>query len=175
MYATRRRIARSIAIALSSLTLVGALAGQAFGAGQVIGVGSDSLDGVFHDLMICSWGATFTSTGQIHWTFTTDPNRPGHINVQESVSYTLTIDDDPSVPVALRGVTWHGHNVFAFVENVDPASDRVISHSVQTFWEGPFRSLSERFTLVIGPDGTVRVDRAVVAFDVDCEALAASS
>ena len=175
MHAIRRRVARSIAIAGSSLVLVGVLAGPAFAAGQVVGVGRESLDGVFHDNMICGWGATFTSTGQIHWTFTNDPNRPTHVNVQESVAYTLTIDDDASVPTALRGVTWRGHSVIAFAENLDPTSERVVIHSVQPFWEGPFRGLSERFTLTIAADGTVRVDRAVVHFDVDCDALAAAA
>ena len=175
MHAIRRRVARSIAIAGSSLALVGTLAGPAFAGGQVVGVGRESLDGVFHDNMICGWGATFTSTGQIHWTFTNDPNRPTHVNVQESVAYTLTIDDDASVPTELRGVTWRGHNVIAFVENLDPNSERVVSHSVQPFWEGPFRGLSERFTLTIAADGTVRVDRTVVEFDVDCDALEAAA
>jgi len=175
MHAIRWRIARSIAIAGSSLALVGALVGPTFAAGQVVGVGRESLDGVVHDNMICGWGATFTSTGQIHWTFTNDPNRPTHVNVQESVAYTLKIDDDASVPTALRGVTWRGHNVIAFVQNLDPMSERVVIHSVQPFWEGPFRGLSERFTLNVAADGTVRVDRTVVDFDVDCDALAAAA
>ena len=175
MHALRRRAVQSIAIAGSSLALIAALAGPAVAAGQVVGVGGASLDAVFHDYMICGWQGTFTATGQIHWTFTTDPNRPTHVNVQESVSYTLVLDDDPSVPAALRGVTWRGHNVYTFVENVDPASGRVVVHSVQPFWEGPFRGLSERFTLVIAPDGTVRVDRAVAQFDVDCEGLVAGA
>ena len=175
MHAFRRRVARSIAIVGASLALVGALAGPAFAAGQVVGVGRESLDGVFHDNMICGWGAMFSSTGQLHWTFTNDPNRPTHVNVQESVAYTLTIDDDASVPTALRGVTWRGHSVIAFVENLDPSSERAVTHSVQPFWEGPFRGLSERFTLIVAADGTVRVDRTVVEFDVDCDALAAAA
>jgi hypothetical protein len=175
MHAIRKRVARSIAIAGSSLALVAILAGPAFAAGQVVGVGRQSLDGVFHDDMICGWGATFTSTGQLHWTFTNDPTGPTHVTVQESVAYTLTIDDDASVPTALRGVTWRGHSVIAFVQNVDPSSARAVIHSVQPFWEGPFRALSERFALIVAADGTVRVDRTIVDFDVDCDALAAAA
>ena len=81
---------------------------------------------------------------------------------QEAVSYTLVIDDDPEVPASLRGATWRGHNVISFVTNFDPASEREITRQVQPCWEGPFRSLIERFTMVITADGTVRVDRQVL-------------
>lgn len=63
--------------------------------------------------------------------------------------------------------------MISFVTNFAPASKREITRTVQTAFEGPFRSLSERITLVIDADGTVRVDRPINDFDVDCKAVAA--
>ena len=63
--------------------------------------------------------------------------------------------------------------MISFVTNFDPASEREITRQVQPAWEGPFRGLIERFTMVIAADGTVRVDRQVLDTEVDCEALGA--
>ena len=51
--------------------------------------------------MICGWEATFTTTGQVHWTVAIDDDHHGHVTFQEAVSYTLVIDDDPEVPASL--------------------------------------------------------------------------
>jgi hypothetical protein len=166
-----KRVTRSGVLGGCLLSVLAGPAAAASGA-EVI-VGRESLDGVGQDLMICSWGATFTGKGQIHWTVSMADQHHGHVTVQEAVSYVLVIDDDPNAPESLRGATWRGHSVISFVTNFDPASDRVITRQVQTYWEGPFRSLSERFTMVIGADGTVRVDRQVSDTEVDCEALGA--
>jgi hypothetical protein len=136
-------------------------------------VGRESLDGVAHDFMICGWEATFTTTGQVHWTVAIADDHHGHVTFQEAVSYTLVIDDDPEVPESLRGATWRGHNMISFVTNFDPASEREITRQVQPAWEGPFRGLIERFTLVIAADGTIRVDRQVLPTEIDCEAFGA--
>lgn len=153
--------------------LLAVLAGPAAAGRAEVIVGRESLDGVNHWFMICGWEATETATGQIHWTVAMADAHHGHVTVQEEISYVIVIDDDPEVPASLRGATWRGHNVISFVTNFDPASEREITRSVQPYWEGPFRGLSERFTMVIDADGTVRVDRQVLATEIDCEALGA--
>lgn len=170
MFTIVRHAARSSALVACLLAMS---AGPASASAAEVIVGRESLDGVTHDFMICGWGATFTTSGQAHWTVTIAGDHHGHVNFQEAVSYVLVIDDDSSVPEALRGATWRGHNVISFVTNFDPASEREVTRRVQTAFEGPFRSLSERITLVIDADGTVRVDRQINDFDVDCEALVA--
>jgi hypothetical protein len=161
---------RALAAAIGlSLSLVGA--GGALAAGADVTNGSDSLDGQFVDWMICGWPGTFTQRGESHWTVVTADDHHRHVTYQEEVAYTVTIDDGPEVPAGLRGVTWHGHSVISYVANADPSSSREISRSVQVFFEGPFRSLSERITLHVAPDGTVLVDRDIVSVDVDCSTL----
>lgn len=170
MFTIVRHAARSSALVACLLAMS---AGPTFATEAEVFVGRESLDGVGQDFMICGWGATFTASGQAHWTVAIAGDHHGHVNFQESVSYVLVIDDDPNVPEALRGATWRGHSMISFVTNFDPASKREITRTVQTAFEGPFRSLSERITLVIDADGTVRVDRLISNWDVDCEALAA--
>jgi hypothetical protein len=170
MFTIVRHAARSSALVAC---LLGILAGPVSASAAEVVVGRESLDGVGHDFMICGWGATFTTSGQAHWTVTIAGDRHGHVNFQESVSYVLVIDDDPNVPEALRGATWRGHNMISFATNFDLASEREVTRTVQTAFEGPFRSLSERITLVIDADGTARVDRLISNWDSDCEALAA--
>jgi|SoiMethySBSTD1v2_1073268.scaffolds.fasta_scaffold16389_1 hypothetical protein len=170
MFSLIKRATRSGALGGCLLAL---LAGPTAASGTEVVVGRDSLDGVAHEFNICGWEATFTATGQIHWTVAMADEHNGHVTVQEAVSYVLVIDDDPNVPESLRGATWRGHNVISFVTNFDPASEREITRSVQPFWEGPFRGLSERFTMVIAADGTVRVDRQVLPSEIDCEAFGA--
>lgn len=165
-----RHAARSSALVACLLAMS---AGPTFATEAEVIVGRASLDSVFHDFMICGWGATFTASGQAHWTVTIAGDREVHVNFQESVSYVLVIDDDPSVPEALRGDAWRGYNMISFATNFDPASEREVTRTVQTAFEGPFRSLIERITLVVAADGTVRVDRFISDFEADCEALAA--
>jgi len=170
MFHSIKRATRSGILGACLLAL---LAGPTAASAAEVIVGNDSLDGVDHSFMICGWEATFTTTGQIHWTVAIDDEHHGHVTVQEAVSYVLVIDDDPEVPASLRGATWRGHNVISFVTNFDPASERGITRSVQPYWEGPFRGLSERFTIVIASDGTIRVDRQALDTDVDCAAFGA--
>lgn len=148
-------------------------AGPTFATEAEVIVGRASLDSVSHDFMICGWGATFTASGQAHWTVTIAGDQQVHVNYQESVSYVLVIDDDPTVPEAVRGAAWRGSNRISFATNLDPASEREVTRTVQTAFEGPFRSLIERITLVVAADGTVRVDRFTSDFEADCEALVA--
>lgn len=153
--------------------LLAVSAGPTFATGAEVIVGRASLDDVNHDFMICGWGATFTVSGQVHWTVTIAGDHQFHFSFQESISYVLVIDDDPNVPDALRGVTWRGSNMISFATIVDPASEHEVTRTVQTAFEGPFRSQIERITLVVAADGTVRVDRFVSDFDANCESLVA--
>ena len=170
MFNVIKRATRSGVLGAGLLAL---LAAPTSANGAEVSVGRESLDGVAHEFMICGWEATFTATGQIHWTVAIDDDHHVHVTVQEAVSYTLVIDDDPEVPASLRGATWRGHNVISFVTNFDPTSQRDITRRVQPSWEGPFRGLIERFTMVINADGTVRVDRQVLPTDVDCDQFGA--
>lgn len=170
MFTMARHAGRSGVLAACLLAM---LAGPASAAGAEVVTGRDSLDGVDHDFMICGWEATFTARGQIHWTVAIADDHHGHVTVQEAVTYTLVIDDDPSVPPSLRGETWRGQSMISFTANFDPSSEREVTRQVQTFFEGPFRGLSERIALRIAADGTVLVDSFVSKFDVDCAALGA--
>jgi hypothetical protein len=165
-----RHIARSSALVACLFAMS---AGPTFAREAEVTVGRASLDGVSHEFMICGWGATFTASGQAHWTVTIAGDHQFHVNYQESVSYVLVIDEDPTVPEAFRGDAWRGSNMFSFATNFDPGSEREVTRTVQTAFEGPFRSLIERITLVAAADGTVRVDRFISDFEADCEALAA--
>jgi hypothetical protein len=170
MFTIVRHAARSSALVACLLAMS---AGPALANAAEVIVGRESLDRVSHDTMICGWGGTFTASGQAHWTVTIAGDHHVHVTFQESVSYVLVIDDDPNVPEALRGATWRGSNMISFATNIDPASAREVTRTVQTAFEGPFRSLIERITLVVAADGTVRVDRFISDFEADCEALAA--
>ena len=170
MFTIVRHAARASALVACLLAMS---AGPTFAAEAEVIVGRASLDSVSHEFMICGWGATFTASGQAHWTVTIAGDHQFHVNFQESVSYVLVIDDDPTVPEALRGAAWRGSNMISFATNVDPASEREVTRTVQTAFEGPFHGQIERITLVVAPDGTVRIDRFISDFDADCEALAA--
>src|SRR6188474_125319 len=124
MFHVVKRATRSSVLGACLLAL---LAGPTSASGAEVIVGRDSLDGVAHEFMICGWDATFTATGQIHWTVAIDDEHHGHVTVQEAVSYVLVIDDDPEVPASLRGAIWRGHNVISFVTNFDPASEREVT------------------------------------------------
>ena len=170
MFTIVRNAARSSALVACLLAMS---AGPALATEAEVIVGRASLDAVTHEFMICGWGATFTTSGQAHWTVTIAGEHHLHVNFQELVSYLLVIDDDPSTPEALRGATWRGSNMISFATNVDPASEREVTRTVQTAFEGPFHGQIERITLVVAADGTVRVNRFISDFEADCEALAA--
>src|SRR5215212_9613591 len=167
------RRATSTAIAVVAALAVWPAAAFAGPADVTVKMGSLDLPG--HDLNICGWPATFTSSGQFHFTEVVvsgaDP-RFVTSHVHETVNYTLVIDDDPAVPEALRGATWRGHLEDTIVVAGSLLDGRFRLTIVNTFAEGPFRGLKQQITFVAGADGTVRVDRDEVAADVDCAALA---
>jgi hypothetical protein len=131
-----------------------------------------SLDGTSHDLNICNWPSTFTATGQTHLVVV-DSGDQFHFTFHETANWTLTVDDDPGVPEAFRGVIWRGRNEETIVGNFDLAGPRAVFHSVNLFSEGPFHGLSLRETFVVDANGIVRIDRQVIDEDVDCTALTA--
>ena len=165
-----------VAAGLAALTLMAAAA-PALAAPAEVTLKSGSLDLPSHDLNICGWPATFTSTGQFHFgevvVSGADP-RFVQSHVHETVNYTLVIDDDPSVPEALRGATWRGRFQDTIVVSGSLLDGRFHLMIVNTFAEGPFRGLKEQITLVIAADGTVQVERHdVEEGPPDCDALTA--
>jgi hypothetical protein len=119
-------------------------------------------DVVTDDFNICGWPSTFDSSGQDHFVVTIADAHHGHVTYEEVENYSVTIHDDPTVPESVRGVTWQGRNEFSFVLDFDPSTDRVLQHSVQTAFEGPFKSQIERITLFVAPDGTIQRDTDVL-------------
>ena len=164
-----------VAAGLAALTLMSAAA-PALAAPAEVTLKSGSLDLPGHDLNICGWPATFTGTGQFHFEEVVvsgaDP-RFVQSHVHETVNYTLVIDDDPSVPEALRGATWRGHLEDTIVVGGSLVDGRFRLTIVNTFAEGPFRGLKLQTTLVIAADGTVQVERDDVGGQIDCDALTA--
>jgi hypothetical protein len=167
----RTSIRRGFQVAVLTGTLIAVSASQTVAGGAEVIVGGESLDGVGHQVNICGWDATFTTTGQSHWTLVMAGDKHGHVTYQDEITDVLVFDDALSVPEALRGETWRGHNVFSFVANWDPSSSREMSRSVQRAFEGPFRNLSERITFRMAADGTLLVDRTITDWDPDCSAL----
>jgi hypothetical protein len=166
------RIARHGISAFAAAAIIcSLLAAPALAAGADVQNYRGSADGTSHDFNICSWPSVFVAHGEWHATVMSSGANRIHVIYQESVRYEVTIDDDLSVPVAARGLVWQGINVFAFETNFDPTTDEEQTHSVQTFFEGPFRGLSERVTLRVAADGTILVDRTVSPSDVDCSAF----
>jgi hypothetical protein len=161
----------------ATLAVVAALAvpAAAVAAPAEVTLKSGSIDLPGHDLNICGWGATFTSTGQFHFgevvVSGTDP-RFVQSHVHETVNYTLVIDDDPSVPVALRGATWRGRFEDTIVVSGSLLDGRFHLTIVSTFAEGPFHGLRDQMTLFISADGTIQVERHEIGGEADCDALA---
>ena len=105
---------------------------------------------------ICGdWGVfRFTGTG----TFTVVDFGNGVLQVQvlERATYTLTFLDEPQE-------TWDSRFVQAFTFHATPGGTTVQTIAFNSF-EGPIR-IHETATLVVGPDGSVRVDDATFVVD----------
>jgi len=132
---------------------------------------SGRLDGTFHDLNICGWPATFTTSGRFQFERVTVDDIHGHFAYHEAVNYTLVIDDDPSVPEAFRGATWRGRNEENIVGNFDPLSSRGMFVRLNPFSEGPFHGLVEQLVFIRAADGTVTLEKIDVVGEVDCASL----
>ena len=65
----RTLVRQAIQVAVLTGSLVAASAGLALAGGAEVVVGRESLDGATHQVNICGWEASFTTTGQSHWTF----------------------------------------------------------------------------------------------------------
>lgn len=168
------RIARYGISAFAAAAIVGSLlAAPALAAGADVQNYRGSIDGTSRDLNICGWPSVFIDHGQWHLTVVSSSPQRIHVTYQESSRYEVTVDDDLTVPVAARGLVWQGINVIAFETDFDPTTAQQQTRSVQTYFEGPFRGLSERVTLRVAADGTILVDQTVSRFDVDCSAFGA--
>jgi hypothetical protein len=166
------RIVRRGISAFAAATVIGSLlTTPAFAAGADVQHYRGSADGTSHDFNICGWPSVFVAHGQWHVTVMSSGADRIHVIYQESVRYEVTIDDDVSIPIAARGLVWQGINVFAFESDFDPTTAQEQTRSVQNFFEGPFRGLSERVTLRVAADGTILVDKTVSPSDVDCSAF----
>ena len=158
--------------ALGSALVAGLLAmsaGPTFATGAEVIVGRASLDGVSHDFMICGWEATFTASGQAHWTVTIASDHHFHFTFQESGQLCAGHRRRSERARGFARSCLARLNMISFATNVDPASEREVTRTVQTAFEGPFRGQIERITLVVAADGTVRVDRFISDFEADCE------
>ena len=164
---TRAAPARRLSVKLGLIALMAtAFATPAAAAGAVVTQGRGAFDPTpTVDTNICGWLSTFTESGEWHDTVSIADDHHGHVEYQESARWTLVIGDDPSTPASVQGSTWEGRNEFSLVANFDPTSDRLIQRSVQTSFEGPFKSLNERITLHIAADGTVLVDETITNWD----------
>jgi len=129
------------------------------------------LDGTFHDLNICGWPATFTTSGRFQFESVTVGDIHGHFAYHEAVNWTLVIDDDPSVPEAFRGAIWRGRNEESIVGNFDPLSFRGMFVRLNPFSEGPFHGLVEQLVFVRAEDGTVTVEKIDFVGEADCASL----
>jgi hypothetical protein len=105
---------------------------------------------------ICGdWGVfSFSGTG----TFTVVDFGEGvlHVEVLERARYTLTFLDEPQE-------TWDSRVVEAFTFHATPGGTVVLTTAANPF-EGRIR-INEAVTLVVGPDGSVRVDDATFVVD----------
>ena len=163
------RIARHVISAFAAAAVIGSLlTTPAFAAGADVQHYRGSSDGTSHDFNICGWQSVFVAHGQWHVTVMSAGANRIHVVYQESVRYEVTIDDDLSIPVAVRGLVWQGLNVFAFETDFDPTTAQEQTRSVQNFFEGPFRGLTEQVTLRVAADGTILVDQTVTRWDSDC-------
>jgi len=104
-----------------------------------------------HDLNICGDLATFTFESTGHST-AVDTGNGFHFSLAEVAFYTVDFDD-PALG------TWTARATETIQFNATPG-DVVTLHIGNNNIEGDVR-IRELMTLVIGPDGTVRVDRAV--------------
>ena len=110
----------------------------------------DRID-VDHDVNICGDLATFTvsSTGHV---ITTDTGSGFHFTFADVDMYTVDFDD-PSLGV------WEGRATETSTFNATPG-DVITLHVGNNNIEGDVR-IRELTTLIIGPDGEVRVDTEV--------------
>lgn len=107
--------------------------------------------GIQHDVNICGDLATFTFSSTGH-TIAIDTGSGFHFEFVDVDMYTVDFDD-PSLGV------WEGRATETATFNATPG-DVITLHVGNNNIEGEVR-IRELTTLVIGPDGTVRVDTEV--------------
>jgi hypothetical protein len=144
--------------------------GAAAAAGAPVDQETFHFTDTFDSANICGWPSTFTTSGVFHYTVVIADAHHGHISWNTVENYSVTIHNEEGVPESVRGLTWRGRNQIAYEANFDPSTDRLIEHSVQTAFEGPFRAQIERITLHIAADGTVTRDETLTRWTAtaDC-------
>ena len=169
-----RRLSRLRLLPLAlSTALIAWNAGTALAAGAEIQRGGESWSGTADDLNICGWPSTFVSSGSYRYVVVeTDAHL--QITYHEVENYVVTIHDEEGVPDSVRGLSWRGRNEESFTVSANLGTDQVIQRSVQTAFEGPFRSQIERITLHVSADGTVVRDDTVTRWfaTASCEQFA---
>jgi hypothetical protein len=142
----------ALGLTIGSLMLPGA----ALAASPEVRHGQFDIIGEETNTNICGdWGVfRFSGTG----TFTVVDFGDGVLEVQiiERATYTLTLLDEPQE-------TWDSRFVQAFTLHATPGGTVVRTFALNSF-EGPIR-IHETMTLVVGPDGSVRVDDATFVVD----------
>jgi hypothetical protein len=105
---------------------------------------------------ICGDLGVFRFSGTDTFTVVDFSNGVFHFNLIERGTYTLTFLDEPQE-------TWGSRFTEAITFNAAPGGTVVIATAFNSF-EGPIR-IHEMTTLVVGPDGSVRVDNATFVVD----------
>ena len=146
------RVVLALGLTIGALMLPAA----ALAASPEVRLGQFDIIGEETNTNICGdWGVfRFTGTG----TFTVVDFGNGVLQVQvlERATYTLTFLDELQE-------TWDSRFVQAFTFHATPGGTVVRTFALNSF-EGPIR-IHETMTLVIGPDGSVRVDIATAVVD----------
>jgi hypothetical protein len=105
---------------------------------------------------ICGDWGVFRFTGIGTFTVVDFGDGVRQVQVLERATYTLTFVDEPQE-------TWDSRFVQAFTFHATPGGTTVQTVAFNSF-EGPIR-IHETATLVVGPDGSVRVDDATFVVD----------
>jgi len=105
---------------------------------------------------ICGDSGVFRFTGTGTFTVVDFGNGVLQVQVVERATYTLTFLDEPQE-------TWESRFVQASTFHVTRGGATVQTFALNSF-EGPIR-IHETATLVVGPDGSVRVDDATFVVD----------
>ena len=165
------RSVSAIALVVALLLLLVAVPSTALAAGAVVFRDHQSTTGQDLGPNICGWPSALSGGMEAQLLVVDAGNGNFHVTYHQTDNWTLVIANDPSVPESVRGETWRGRNEINYILNVDPSAQRVIEIFLNPNGEGPFRGLLEKTTLVISPDGTVRVDNHEFVGEVDCAAF----
>ncbi len=150
-----RLLARAVMVL--SLTIGSTLLpGAAFAASPEVRHERSEFTHVATDTNICGDLGVFRFSGTDTFTFVDFGDGVFHFNLIERGTYTLTFLDEPQE-------TWDSRFTESIRFNATPGGTVVVASAFNSF-EGPIR-IHEMTTLVVGPDGSVRVDNATFVVD----------